>query len=253
MKHSECPVFLSPLFLQILSKICLQQPEQLSWEDKAFIHFQSPLLMKSSLYFSAFALLLSSLFLSSCVNEPDFMTQPYQAQELYGEDYLRNYLTPEVMFHFATVDEGWETVDGIIIDKQGRLFSYELSEIPFDFAEEAANRDLVERLMASGTTKANKVDVHDLVENFKKIRRINRDKLLLDTSKPTDRYTQYLIAYDLHYPGNLCVDGSCPGVEPSADLLSQYILKAEGFINGENSSIEARQIATWMKELKSGF
>ena len=210
-------------------------------------------LMKSPFYLSAFVLLLASVLLSSCVQEPDFMTQPYQAQQLYGEDYLRNYTTPEVMFHFASVDEGWESVEGVVIDNQGRLFTYELEEVPFDFAEEIANKVLVNRLMAGGTTKASRVDLNDLVENFKKTRRINRDKLLLDTSKPTNRYTHYLIAYDLHYPGNLCIDGTCPGIEPSADLLSQYILKAEGFINGENTSLEAQQIATWMKELQSGF
>ncbi|MEM7368321.1 MAG: hypothetical protein AAF587_06935 [Bacteroidota bacterium] len=207
--------------------------------------------MKSPLYFSFISLFLLSFVLMSCVQQTDILDPTYVPAELKGQDYLDNYTTPVIMFHYVSIDDESNSASGWMISNTGEVHQYQSSDVPFVLEGQQASISLIKRVLESSTVRDEKVDLVEMVEQYRKTHKIDREKLDITPSKGAAS-TSYFLAYDLDYNGQ-CEDGTCPGVEPSKTKVSQFIVKVEGNFIGKNSSIQAEQITSWLEDLKSGF
>lgn len=207
--------------------------------------------MKSLLYSSALPLLLAALMMGACVQKTDILDPTYEPAELFGQEFLNSYVTPLIMFQYVSIDQESNAATGWMIDNKGNVHQYQLSGISFDLEEQQAPIPRIENILAGSTVKTEKVNINEMVEQYKKTYKIDREKLEILPSKGAAS-TEYFLAYDHNYNGQ-CEGGVCPGVEPSKSQVNQFVLKVEGLRTGRNSSIQAQQMTEWLVDLKSGF
>lgn len=203
--------------------------------------------MKNS-YLSTIILAVTIILFTSCEQK---QISTYVPQVLTGEEYLDNYLTPTVLYSFLQMDEETKAVTGWLINNEGRIFDINLDKNPIELFESEISAIDMGSFLGNGVNTGATVDLDELVSYYKKTRDLNYAEFSFDTEASNLNSTTYILAYDLSYEDQEC--DSCYSQGSSMTEFRQYLLKAEGAVNGQIPGNLTREIATWLKDLNSGL
>ena len=217
--------------------------------------------MKHLRFLSLLCACLMFVAFSSCERDTLKDLPVYEAKELSGKDYLLNYFTPKVMFHYAYRDLESETYSGWLIDNKGTLYTYKSDEVQ-DFPDYHQLSDLHFNRLLAASEPVGEIDVETLVEKYKKIYKASHGQIETAEANESSHFQAAYYAYFFSsstssssgYSGsNGCGGGSVGSAPNSQTMYNQVKLARAGKENTRLNTNQASDLIDWMINVQLGI
>ena len=217
--------------------------------------------MKHSRFLSLLSVCLLVVFFSSCQQTTLEELPVYEPTELHGQDYLLNYFTPKVMFHYAYQDLDNQTHSGWIIDNKGTFYTYKSSVIK-DFPNSPQMSESYFNGLLNISERVGKVDAETLVEHYKKIFHASQGQVETQASDEDANYQSSFYAYffsnatsslGMGSSSGGCSGGAGGNASATETRYNQVGLMRIGKENMKRNSALAVELVEWMKSVQAGM
>lgn len=205
------------------------------------------------------------LFLVGC--EKDDIT-PVSAAPFDAAEYLRTQVKQPLLFQCEYVHPQTGERFGWVLDNEGVVRSYDISDQPAVALPEEGMLELdqLTRLSAAATGELVRLTAEEVVSHFKRIEGAAKGMLSEEVLQPAAEGTLRLVAFHrqtVEYDfSNGCGDGKAGEMSNETrpnfstaykELYQPVVLKLSGAVEQENQSLAAKDIAAWLQTVEKNL
>lgn len=192
-------------------------------------------------YYFLLPILLCTFF--SCTKEDTFQRTDQVFKPMTGQEYLDNYHTPDILFHYAIKNNLANKMQGVFVNNSGMVYTYVINEPSVSLNADIISSSDMYYFQWKATETEIQLDIDQLVENYKAIRKVKNSIDIADDDTPD--IEEFYLAYDLTYD-DYSHGGECGGIGSSQMIYKQVLLKKDNTIN---SSLQNNTIIEWMTKV----
>lgn len=205
--------------------------------------------MKSSYSLSLLLLLVIATVFSSCSPKAELTPLHYEEAELFGEDFLNTYYTPDILFMTLIQREDNGEIAGWFLANTGQVFTFGMEYSPLSFETNIVEETQLNLFQENAKATEVHLTADEFVPYFKQVQAIDLVLQETEQSKTSPDYTTYYLAFDFYY--NLdSAEGHACGEDGHAALSEMILLESEGVLNQVSPEDLAKDILDWMDQIE---
>ncbi|MDP5169235.1 MAG: hypothetical protein NWR72_03235 [Bacteroidia bacterium] len=210
--------------------------------------------MKTFILYSGILLALVSL--SAC-QQVD--VQPISPNPSASASSTQNALTPQVLFQYAEYDGAKNELSGFLLDREGVLRTYTLTEIPSEYQYYELRRmpDWVLReVLEASVATSTRVRLEELRRYHQSISRVRNHELRVDRRNPYATRTIAFYAFSIiqaddesNYASSTCGDRKTHETDQDSQDFLFIPLQSEGSVTLKHTASATDEIVAWLASL----